>query len=210
VDLTGHDLEIGLHIEGEHALIGLRLSDDAMAARSRVVHGVASLHPPIAHALCLLSAPEVGETFLDPMCGAGTVLVERGSIASAGLLLGADRDTEVLRLAGRNLRSAEVSASLLVSEGRHIPLSSGSVDKIVCNMPWGRRVGSHRANRRLYPAFLAEAVRVLRPGGRMVLLSLEKRLMDATLQADDDLVLDETHRVNTGGLIPSIYALSRR
>ena len=210
VDLTGHDLEFALHIEHDRALLGLRLSDDTLARRSRVVHGIASLQPTVAHAMCLLSDPQPGEVFLDPMCGTGTILVERHSLPQAAVALGGDRDPEVLGLAVRNLQAAAAPAMLYVADAGHAPLVAGSVDKIACNLPWGRRVGSHRANRRLYPAFIAEALRLLRPGGRMVLLTMEKRLMQGLLDGGEELVVEETHQVNTGGLVPTIYVVGRR
>ena len=45
------------------------------------------------------------------------------------------------------------------------------------NLPWGIKHGSHSGNRRLYPRLLSEFSRVLKPGGTMVLLSAETRLM---------------------------------
>ncbi len=45
------------------------------------------------------------------------------------------------------------------------------------NLPWGIKHGSHPENRRLYPKLITEFRRVLKPGGTMVLLSAEMRLM---------------------------------
>jgi 23S rRNA G2445 N2-methylase RlmL len=210
VDLTGHDLEIALHIEHDRALLGLRLSDDTLARRSRVVHGIASLQPTVAHAMCLLSDPQPGEVLLDPMCGTGTIVVERLSLPQAVTAIGADRDPRVLRLARENLRAAAAPVRLYAGDGRQAPLPEGGVDKIVCNLPWGNRVGSHRANRRLYPAFIAEALRLLRPGGRMVVLTMEKRLTQGLLDGSEELVVEETHQANAGGLVPTIYVVGRR
>ena len=46
-----------------------------------------------------LTGPEDDDVFLDPMCGAGTVLIERGSIARHRLLVGADNNPEALAAA---------------------------------------------------------------------------------------------------------------
>ncbi|MFZ0890661.1 MAG: hypothetical protein WA005_19655, partial [Candidatus Binataceae bacterium] len=58
-----------------------------------------------------------------------------------------------------------------------IPLGDRSVTKIITNLPWGIRHGSHADNQRLYPRMIAECRRVLAPGGAMVLLTAETRLM---------------------------------
>ncbi len=49
-----------------------------------------------------------------------------------------------------------------------MPLRDESVDAVVCDLPFGRKfqVGDAAALARLYRAFAAEALRVLRPLGR--------------------------------------------
>ena len=82
------------------------------------------------------------------------------------------------------------------------------MDAVVSDLPFGRRVGSHRANKRLYPALLSELRRVLRPGGVAVLLSGEVRLLERSLPAG--LEIESRRRVDLGGLTPTLDRLVRR
>ena len=50
-------------------------------------------------------------------------------------------------------------------------LGEASVDGIVCDLPFGKKFGSVEENVSLYPAAVAEMVRVLRPARRLVLLT---------------------------------------
>ncbi len=52
-----------------------------------------------------------------------------------------------------------------------LPLSARSVDVITADLPFGQLVGSHDDNLTLYPGLLNEAARLLKQGGRMVLVS---------------------------------------
>ena len=250
-DLTNPDVDIWVQVRGERAIVGLRVSDDTMRRRSRVLHGPASLRPTLAHAMCLLAELRAGDVLLDPMCGTGTILVEAGGVsgdvrgesgdvscrpltapaerisggdvscfsltapAPAGQktgyvrlgLVGCDTYAPALAAARENLRAAGMRGLLVRADARAAPLRDGWVDRIVCNLPWGKRVGSHRYNLALYPAFLAEARRLLRTGGRMVLLTHEKRLMERCLAEAEGLRLREAITVRVGGLAPDIYVV---
>lgn len=206
VNLKHPDVEIGVQLADDHACVGLRLSSDAMANRS-AVSGVASLRPTVARAMCLLSDPQPGQIVLDPMCGTGTILAERAPGLPEATLIGSDRWPPALEASRQNLSA--VRASLLLANAQCLPLADASIDRIITNPPWGRRVGSHRQDRRLYPRFLAEAVRVLKPGGRLVVLSLERRLMFDCLDLMADLAVVSRTLINIGGMQPSIYLLRR-
>lgn len=67
--------------------------------------------------------------------------------------------------------TAVAEADYLAWDARRLPLRSGSVDVIVVDLPFGSRHGTYRTIQRLYPAFAREAARILRPGGRAVLLT---------------------------------------
>jgi tRNA G10 N-methylase Trm11 len=56
------------------------------------------------------------------------------------------------------------------------------VTKIATNLPFGKRVGTHRGNETLYRDALREMNRVLVPGGRLVLLSSEIELLDESVR----------------------------
>jgi len=208
VYLTGYDYDVRVYVTGDSAVIGLRLSPEPLHQRARVAHAAASLNATVAHAMCRLSAPAAGQTFLDPMCGAGTVLVERARLGE-GLLIGSDRFAPPLAAAQQNLAAAGVTGSLLQADARQLPVRTGAVDAIVCNLPWGRRVGSHRSNQHLYPGFLRELVRVLRPGARAVLLTQEKRLIMGLLERHRLLRQVAQYNLSLSGLSPAIYLLER-
>ncbi len=77
-------------------------------------------------------------------------------------------------------------------DARRLPLESASVDTVVTNLPFGVKTDSDELPL-LYTGVLAEVARVLRPGGRAVILS-----------ADRDLVMDgaaETKILHPQGLI---------
>ncbi|AXG12234.1 arsenite methyltransferase [Intrasporangium calvum] len=107
---------------------------------------VADLHP--------------GETVLDLGSGAGgDVLISAKRVAPGGKAIGLDMTPEMLELARANAREAGIDNAEFV-EGylEHIPLDDDSVDVVISNC-----VINLAADKAVV---LAEAARVLRPGGR--------------------------------------------
>ena len=114
---------------------------------------------------------------LDPLCGAGTVLIERAQLGRYSLLIGGDHDPAALAAARENIGPRYKPIELHQWDAVALPLPDASVSKVVTNLPWGIRHGSHEENRRLYPRLIAEFKRVARKGGLIVMLTGETRLM---------------------------------
>jgi tRNA G10 N-methylase Trm11 len=56
------------------------------------------------------------------------------------------------------------------------------MDALATNLPWGRQVGRARELPGLYGGVLAEAARVVRPGGRLVFLTSESDALRGALK----------------------------
>lgn len=209
VDLKHADLDVRIEVRDDRALIGVRLSPEPLHHRSRIVHMRASLNPTLAAAMVWLSEPTPGELVLDPMCGAGTILTERHHHDPAVTLVASDLFAEKLDMARTNFRHFTVPVALLQADAQDLPVRTGVVDKVICNLPWGRIVANPRINRRLYPRLLAEIARVLRPGGRALLLTSERNLAQKALNGEPNLRLERQFHVHVGGLEPTLYLTHR-
>jgi tRNA (guanine6-N2)-methyltransferase len=167
-------VEVWLTIHGEQAVCGLRLSDRTMRHRSyKAEHLRASLRPSVAAAMVRLAGTGPDMVVLDPMCGAGTILAEQVELArQRGLrvtICGGDIDRNALRAAEANLMRFRPHI-LAHWDARRLPLPNASVDRIVCNPPFGRQLGEPLEIGPLYRRALVEWDRVLKPGGRAVIL----------------------------------------
>jgi 23S rRNA G2445 N2-methylase RlmL len=168
-------VEIWLTIHGATAVCGLRLSDRTMRHRAyKLEHLPASLRPTLAAAMVRQAELKPQHVVLDPMCGAGTILAEvLEGARHAGMRLagvwGGDSQAGALRAAGQNLRRLG-RAILARWDARALPLPDASVDRVICNPPFGKQLGRPEEIRLLYRGVLRECDRVLRPRGRGVLL----------------------------------------
>ncbi len=208
VDLEGYDYDLHVDVEDDRLTVGLRLTPETLRRRGRVVHVPASLNPTLGYAMCVLSDTQRGEVFVDPTCGAGTVLLERAEFGPARLL-GGDLFAHPVEVARRNLAENAVEAHLLRWDARKLPLAAESVDKLCANLPWGRRAGSHTVNKHLYPPLVREIGRVLRVGGLAILLSLEKRMLGECVNRHGWLRITDSFVVSVGGLKPAIFVVRK-
>lgn len=176
-------VEVWLTLIDSEALLGLRLTNRAQRHRDKAAHLPASLRPSIAAAMVYLSEPRAEDLFLDPFCGAGTILVERAVAARYRLIIGSDTSTGALEAAAANIGERHQPLELHPWDATKIPLEDGAVSAIATNPPFGHQLGSHAENERLYPRFLAEAHRLIKPGGRLVLLTAERDLAGRELTA---------------------------
>jgi 23S rRNA G2445 N2-methylase RlmL len=181
-------VEIWLTIQGATAVCGLRLSDRSMRHRTyKMQHLQASLRPTIAAAMVRLAEIRSRQLVLDPMCGAGTILAETlDSARHAGIRLaavaGGDFDRAALRAAGPNLRRLG-QVDLIRWDARRLPLADQSIDRLVCNPPFGKQLSRPEEIGPLYRACLKEWDRVLRPKGRAVLLVSDRAALQAAARA---------------------------
>jgi tRNA (guanine6-N2)-methyltransferase len=177
------DIEVWLWLSGSELLVGVRLSDATLRHREyKREHLPASLRPTVAAAMSLLSRPTEQDIVLDPLCGAGTILVERGLIAPFDRIIGGDIQDEAVAMARRNARSAAIVATIRPWDAHSLPLDDASVTRILTNLPFGKQIGSHETNVDLYAALIEEFGRVLAPEGLMVTLTSEDRLWDMVLR----------------------------
>ncbi|HZY88941.1 MAG TPA: RNA methyltransferase, partial [Gemmataceae bacterium] len=168
-------VEVWLTIQGAMAVCGLRLSDRDMRHRTyKLEHRPASLRPTVAAAMVRLAEIKPPNVVLDPLCGAGTLLAEHLEVARRFKVhtppaLGGDLDYGAVRAAAVNLR--RVGPALLSRwDARRLPLAPASVDRVLSNPPFGKQLSSPEEIGPLYRAVAGEIDRVLRPGGRAVLL----------------------------------------
>jgi tRNA (guanine6-N2)-methyltransferase len=172
------DIEFWATMFADEVILAMRLSNEGMRHREyKVAHMPGSLRPSVAAALGWLSEPAPDDIVLDPLCGAGTVLIERAHMGRYNLLIGSDHDRSALEAVRTNIGPRYKPIELHPWDAVAIPLPDRSVSKIVTNLPWGIQHGSHEENRRLYPRLMAEFKRLVRKGGLIVILTGEMRLM---------------------------------
>lgn len=170
-------VELTQDAEG-HAVFGGALYDGSADARGEGVEeaielslgcgvptAVADLHP--------------GEVVLDLGSGAGgDVLISARRVAPDGRAIGLDMTTEMLDLARRNAEAAGVdNVEFLQGYLEEVPLPDDSVDVVISNC-----VINLAADKSVV---LAEAARVLRPGGRFAVSDvIADEGMDEATRAD--------------------------
>lgn len=209
VDLEEFDLEVVAQLQEDQCLIGLRLTPEALHHRSRVVHGIASLNPTAAYAMSVMSGAEAGQVVLDPMCGTGTILIERAALCPA-TLIGSDYFGKPVQAARQNISAADVRAFVVRADARRLCYADASIDRVICNLPWGRRVLSEDSVERLYREFFPEMSRVLKPEGRAVLLTMQKGLTERVIAQNEPLKILHKRVISLGGLNPWIYLLQKQ
>lgn len=168
-----------------------------------------STTPIVAEVLVRLLKPTPGSTVLDPTCGTATLLIAVARAVGGCRLLGTDHDGATVILAHRNLVAQQVSAEVEHREATPFAAERQSVDRVVANLPFGKQVGSHDANRRLYPAVLHEISRTLTGKGRAVLLTEDKQLLVETVARTKGIKIIRDRLLRYRGATPTAYVLSR-
>ncbi|MBK7893880.1 MAG: hypothetical protein WAS33_30040 [Candidatus Promineifilaceae bacterium] len=207
-------VEIWINLLGSRLVGGIRLTDRTTRHRfNKPVELKAALRPSVAAAMIHLTQPEDGDIFLDPMCGSGTLLMERRYAGAYDQMLGADivyshgratlKNVEALR------KEPPTNFQVLHADAAKLPIAAGSVSKVATNLPFGKQIGSPKALKKLYPAFFGELERVLGENGRAIVLSSEYDLVKESVRKCPKLEILTGYSVAVLGQWGRIYILRR-
>lgn len=200
------DLDVRVLVEHDWMRIGIRLGEHPLHRRPYKLNSLpGSLKAPVAACLCLLAEVQPGETVLDATCGAGTIAIEAAALG-AGNVLAADLNPDAARAACENAANAGLTVSVMTGDARQLPLPAASMDCIVSNLPWGKQVAADADLSQLYAGLVREFERVLRSGGRAVLLTDRDELLSA-LAAMPQLQITSTQQISLFGSHPTAYCV---
>ncbi len=201
-DASAH-LNVRLFIEHDIAHVGVRLGETPLHRRAyKQAHVLGSLKPPVAAAMLITAGLEPGMRLLDPCCGAATLLIEGalwGTLAHGG-----DIASPALEAAQANMDAAGVIVDFAQWDAQKLPLAGHSVARVASNPPWGRAVDVHMDIKTFYTHLCAEIQRVLRPDGRVALLTSLPDLVQFS-----DLSCTQDIEISLFGQTPHMLVYSR-
>lgn len=207
-------IEIWVNALGSQLVIGLRISDRSMRHRfNKPSEQAASLRPSVAAAMVHLTDPQPEDVFLDPMCGSGTILMERRLTNDYGRILGGDIDPKRALASKVNVRAQRREQSeqinILHLDAQQLPFASESINKIATNLPFGKQLGNPKLLAKLYPAVFQEIERVLAPGGKAVILSSEFELVKTAVRFCPNLTTLTGYSIAILGQWGRIYIIKK-
>ncbi|WP_027482692.1 methyltransferase domain-containing protein [Deinococcus pimensis] len=168
------------------------------------------LNATLANVMSRAAGLREADRVFNPMCGSGTLLIERAALGKAEMLVGADISDAALACARENV---EASGARDVELGRmdvvNDPLPARAFDLVLADLPWGDAIGTHAANEELYPAFLKSMAHVTSTRGRMVVLTHEVKLFERLLEQERRWQVKSVQKVSHGGHWPRLYVLSK-
>lgn len=136
--------------------------------------------------LAEMTEPRPDDVFLDPFCGYGGIALERALASPYRFVFVSDGDAEKLAavraaLSGKAFERRRKTIFPKVRDALDSGgFDAGFVTAIATDPPWGLYEGGMAADEAgtLLRGFLAEAVRLLAPGGRLVLLVARRATVD--------------------------------
>ncbi len=128
-----------------------------------------AIKPKLARALVNLTGVLEGETFLDPMCGTGSFLIEAGLMGIHPV--GIDFIEKIVRGCRVNLEYYGIEGNVLLGDARKLPLKDESVDGIATDYPYLRSTKAAGTLDELYSKTSEEFERVLKKGGRAAIVT---------------------------------------
>lgn len=198
----------------------LRLTPRPLSTRAwRTCNRPGGLNATVAVALNELLAGGARGSYLNLMCGSGTLLVERALAAPHRRLVGVDLEPSALTCAAENLASAGVGqdAELMVADVRDPDLVERLLNghdggeqrfaAVAADAPWGDAVGSHHGNEELHEALFRVSAQLIAPRGRLGLVTHEVRLLRRVLERHPGWRVVSRRQVEHGGHNPVMLVL---
>ncbi|CAG0915885.1 unnamed protein product [Notodromas monacha] len=238
VRMKGFDLEVMLNIvyrkvlvdpigDGEEGrkkpldtvYVALKLNDESMYQRNVVEFGPTTMRATIAFGLVKAGRVSVGDLVLDPLCGSGAIPIEGAMAFPGAVFFASDNFDAAPTRTVKNMDHANSTVSedkflgVFQGDAKRIPLRDSSLDTVVTDLPFGKRMGSISDNRVSYRYFLLEFARVLRPNsGTLVCITYDVRSLTQVLSLGNVKKLwswVHDHPVNIGGLKGKVFICRR-
>jgi len=129
----------------------------------------AMLKPKLARILINLTGAK--KQLLDPFCGTGSILIEAGVLGLKPI--GSDIEKKMIWYSQLNTKHFKIKAKLKQLDATQLETGYklDSIESIACDPPYGK--SSTLAGKKmeeLYPNFLKSANKVLKTGGRVVMI----------------------------------------
>lgn len=171
----------------------------------------ASINPVIAACIMQICRPYMKQNaeVLDPFCGSGTMLIERGIIKPVKSLVGVDISDEAINAAGSNMNASGQKISLIRSDIMNYS-SISKFDEIVSNMPFRNRVSDYESDIRLYNLFVKRLAMLLKQDGIAFLYTQEKKLLISEIKHNDLFRIVKEEIFDSGGIYPTLFIIERK
>ena len=169
----------------------------------------ASMDPSVAASVLRLAQDylSVNARVIDPCCGSGTFLIERGLLSPCASLTGVDIAHKAIDVARRNTELSGLPVKYTVNDILRF-VCHRPYDELICNLPFGNRVGTHSSCETLYRGLVAKLPELVKKGGVAILYTMEFTLLKRIIKENEDKVaLLSQHRTEAGGLTPEIFIL---
>ena len=203
------DLRLWLHIGVEETHLCLALAHTPLGLRQRAASLPTALPAPVAYAMAALTKPRPDDVFLDPMCGTGSIALERAENWRHALILAGDREPQAVAAVRENFGPRHRPREFLLWDATALPLPKHSVSAAACNPPHGVQMRPAQGIEALYRGFLAEAGRVLKPFALLTFLTPERQLTDRLLREAGGWSIERCFVIDLLGQRPYLYVLRR-
>ncbi|BBN17512.1 hypothetical protein MPTK1_7g15140 [Marchantia polymorpha subsp. ruderalis] len=173
-----------------------------------------SLKPSTSYALLQLAQIKPGHVVLDPMCGCGTIPLEAVDWLGGQIMsIGADNNPKAVDAAAINVRGGggRGPCDVLSWDAANLPLRSGTIDRVVCDMPFGNRCGNYKVREWLCPKVVKEVVRILQRGTGIAVLMAQSKTMRQEVEVNQKPFLEMLQHilVEMEGLTVDVYVVRR-
>lgn len=210
---SDYEIELRIVLAGNASRLYLKLftlKDERFFYRRETIS--ASMNPSTAAAVLRLAEDylTLNARVIDPCCGSGTLLFERGLMAPCASLTGVDIAHAAINAARTN---ADFAAKQGIKQAKFICNdilrfeSKRPYDELICNLPFGNRVGTHSSCERLYRGILDRLPLLLKRGGIAIFYTMEFTLLKNLIRECPDLEILKTERTEAGGLTPMVFVL---
>lgn len=215
IKLKDFELEIMANFNENHLYVAFTLSTKSLDRRNIVETGYTTLKAPTCYALLRVAKIQPGDIVMDPMAGSGAIPAENCSLWAeewSTFTLAGEIVQIPLQKCQTNMKPFErAPKDLLLLDVTSMPFKTNSIDVFVSDLPFGRRHGSKRANKTLYPALMREMGRLARlKTGRAVLLTQDFNSMNIAYDRTKNLWFQKLCTfVKVGNLNCYIYLFLR-